>query len=460
MRLKGLIRSQAFRLALFYTALFGSSVAILFFFIYWTASGYVTSHVDEFVSSEVALFAADFDVDGQDGVTGLMRERLATDQSGRWVYLYVDPAGRKLVGNIDAWPEGPPGPDGFWTLPGQKVDEPDEPNRTRAQAVTLPDGGRILIGLDDYEVTEMREALERAIVLGLGLMLILAVGGGAIMSRASLRQLETINRVTHEIMQGDLRRRVPVSGGTDEYAELGRNINAMLERMGELMQTIKGVTDNIAHDLRLPLARHRARLEAAIAHPPTASDLQQFLGRSIEDVDSILGTFGALLRIASVESGALRDTFVAVDLAALVRDAEQLFEPVANARQVEIVTHVVPRLVMRGNRDLLFQALSNLLDNAIKFAASGGRVEMRLVPRDGMAELIIADNGPGIPVEHRRKVFQRFYRLDESRSTPGSGLGLSLVRAVMLLHEGSCEIGDNRPGTRVVVRLPCLPERA
>lgn len=459
MRLNDLIRSQAFRLALFYTALFGSSVAILFAFIYWTASRYVTGHVDEFVTSEIALFAADFDVDGQNGAAGLMRERIATDQSGRWIYLYLDRAGRKLVGNIDAWPAAAPGPDGFWSLPAQKTDEPGEPNRVRAHAVTLPDGGRILIGLDDYEVTEMREALERAIVLGLGLMLALAIGGGAIMSRASLRQLENINRVTHEIMQGDLRRRVPVSGGADEYAELGRNINAMLDRIGELMQTVKGVTDNIAHDLRLPLARHRARLEAAIAHPPTASDLQQFLGRSIEDVDSILGTFGALLRIANVESGALRDTFVEVDLAALVRDAEQLFEPMASARQLEMVTHAVPRLVMRGNRDLLFQALSNLLDNAIKFAASGGRVEMRLAQRDGAAELIVADNGPGIPAEERRKVFQRFYRLDESRSTPGSGLGLSLVRAVMLLHEGSCEIEDNRPGSRVVVRLPYLPAR-
>lgn len=447
-----LAHSQAFRLAFFYTALFGISVAVLFGFIYWTASRYLTGHVDEFVFSEAAMLEADFEVDGPQGVIGLMRERTAADASGRWIYLYLDAAGRKLAGNIDEWPTVPAGRDGFWTLPGRP---PDEPNRIRARAVALRDGGRILIGLDDYEVTEMREALARAIWLGMGLMLLLAIGGGILVARASQRQLEAINRVIHDIMQGDLRQRVPVTDRDDEFDTLGRSINAMLDRIGVLMQAVKGVTDNIAHDLRLPLARHRVRLETAVAQSPGPADLQEILTRSIKDVDSILSTFGALLHIANIESGMPRETFVDVDLTSLVRDAEEFFEPMASLRKLEFAATSPPRLVVRGNRDLLFQALSNVVDNAIKFTPPGARVELRLSRRDRTAELLVADGGPGIPPSERQKVFQRFYRLDASRHTAGSGLGLSLVRAVVLLHEGSCEIEDNHPGSRVVIQLPC-----
>lgn len=461
MRPSELTRSAVFRLALLYTGLFGTSVVIMLAFIYWTASRYVKGHVEELVTSELAMFAADYDMDGQSGVIGLMRERLATEQSGRWIYLYLDAAGYKVAGNIDAWPRQPPRSDGFYRLPSRvkPEDEPDEsedePNRIRARAIVLGDGDRLLIGLDDYEVTEMREALSRAVGVGGGLMLVLAIVGSVFMSRLSLHQLDRINRVSKEIMAGDLQRRVPLSRRGDEFDELGTNINAMLDRIGELMQTVRGVTNDIAHDLRLPLARHRARLETALTHPPAAADLEQFLERSIEDVDSILGTFAALLRIANIESGALRQTFDELDLAALVRDAEQLFEPIATARPLELASTIVPRLLVRGNRDLLFQAVSNLLDNATKFTPNGGRIELRLSSRANVAELVVADSGPGIPDDARQKVFDRFYRLDESRSTPGSGLGLSLVRAVVTLHDGSCAIEDNRPGCRVVIQLPC-----
>lgn len=445
-----LLRSRAFRLALFYTALFGISVALLLAFIYWTAGRFVSGNVDEFVLSEIAMYEADFQVDGPAGVQGLMRERTEADRSGRWIYLYQDASGRKLAGTLDAWPENAQGPDGFLTIPSGR----GEPDLIRAREARLPDGSRLLVGLDDYEATEIREGLARAIGLGVAIMLVLAIGGGALVSHASLRQVERINAVIHQIVRGDLQGRVPVFGSGDEFDRLGRNINNMLERIQELMRTVKGITDDVAHDLRLPLARHRARLETALARPPAEPELQRFLGRSIDEVDSILSTFSSLLRIANVESGALRSSFAELDLAALVRDAEQLFEPMAAARPVSLTVHSVPRLVMRGNRDLLFQALSNLLDNAIKFSAEGGRVELRLAREAGTAILEVADSGPGIPVHEREKVFERFYRLDHSRSTPGSGLGLSLVRAVAVLHEATCRIEDNAPGARIVLRIP------
>lgn len=451
MRQAELLTSRAFRLALLYAGLFGASVAGLLAVIYWSAGRYLESHVDEFVASEVAMLKADYEVDGVQGMLGLLRERMEHDQSGRWQYLFLDGSGRKLAGNAQTWPDAQPAADGFLTLPARND---DEPSNVRARTVTFADGSRLLVGLDDYEQFELREALGSAMVLGLGLTLLLAVAGGVLVARASLGQIEQFNRVTREIMSGDLKRRVPVAGSSDEFDRLGRSINGMLERIDELLQAVKGATDNIAHDLRAPLARHRARLEAARVQPPDGAAFQEFITASVTDVDAILNTFAALLRIASVESGALKQAFTAVDLTAIVRDAEQVYEPLAAARGQRLQVQTDGAIGMRGNRDLLFQALSNLLDNAVKYTPQGGMITLSLARRDGTAELTVADNGHGIPVEHRGRVFERLYRVDESRSTPGSGLGLSLVRAVAMLHDGSCEIADNQPGTRVILRLP------
>jgi signal transduction histidine kinase len=446
-----LFRSRAFRLALLYAGLFGGSVAVLLAVVYWSTGRYLEGHVDQFVASEIAMLEADHEVDGLQGMLAMIHERMAHDESGGWMYLLVDRAGARLAGNAPAWPDAEPGPDGFLTLPARNE---DEPSNVRARSVTLADGSRLLVGLDDYEQFELREALGRAMALGLGLTLLLAVAGGVVVARASLGQIEAINRVTREIMDGDLQRRVPVGGSDDEFDRLGRSINLMLDRIQELLLAVKGATDNIAHDLRAPLARHRTRLEEARGRPPLGDEFQNFIARSIEDVDAILGTFAALLRIASVESGALRQAFAPVDLDAIVRDAEQVYEPLAAARRQTLQVRTDGALPVRGNRDLLFQALSNLLDNAVKYSPDGGRIGLSVARRDGAAELVVSDNGGGIPAEQRNRVFERLYRLDESRSTPGSGLGLSLARAVAVLHEGSCEITDNNPGTRVVMRLP------
>ncbi|MGQ0587822.1 MAG: ATP-binding protein [Gammaproteobacteria bacterium] len=451
MRQAELLASRAFRLALFYAAVFGVSVAALLAVIYWSAGRYLESHVDEFVSSEIAMLEADHEVDGLKGMVGMIQERLAHDQSGRWVYLLADADGRRLAGNGTGWPDAQPGPDGFLTLPARNQ---DEPSNVRARTATFADGSRLLVGMDDYQLFELREALANAMFLGLGLALLLAVGGGWLAARASLAQIEGINRVTRQIMAGDLKRRVPVGASDDEFDRLGRSINGMLDRIGELLLAVKGATDNIAHDLRAPLARHRGRLETARMQPPSGSEFQAFIARSLEDVDAILNVFSALLRIASVESGALRQSFAPVDLGAIVRDAEQVYEPLAAARRQSLRVQVEDGLTVRGNRDLLFQALNNLLDNAVKYTPDGGAIAVTLACREGAAELTVADSGRGIPADQRGRVFERLHRLDESRSTPGSGLGLSLVRAVALLHEGCCEIGDGAPGARVTLTLP------
>ena len=456
MRLLELIRSRAFRLALIYAAFFGVSITILLAVIYALAATYVESHVDEFVQSELEMYEADFKVDGPLGVLGLVESRENSDHSDRWLYLYVDPQGRHLAGDHAPWPDAEAGADGFITLPRSDHHR----GEVRARSAVFADGSRILVGLDDYEVNEMRSALERAMATGLVAMLLLAIGGGVLVSIATQRQLEPINRVTREIMVGDLRRRVPVGRNDDEFDALGTNINAMLDRIGVLMDAVRGVTDNIAHDLRMPLARLRGRLEQALMGERDVEALRQLIEGAIVEVDSILATFGALLRIANVESVTLKPTFAEVDLAAIVRDAEQVFEPMASATGRRLRARAFSEVRCLGNRDLLFQALANLIDNAIKYTDEGAQIDLTLAADELRAVVTIADDGPGIARDQRERVFQRLYRVDASRSGPGSGLGLALVRAVADLHGGSSRIEDNEPGTRVVLTLPRLPDRS
>lgn len=449
MRGRDLLRSRALRLALLYAALFGVSITALLGAIYLLAANQVRSHVDEFVASELEMLQADYVVDGFDGVLGLVQSRDASDRSNHWLYLYVAADGSRLAGDDDPWPDATPDTDGFLTLPARQ-----HRGVVRARVAHFPDGSRILVGLNDYEVGEMRSALARSMGLGLGAMLLLAIGGGILVTLAMLRQIEAINRVTRDIMAGDLRQRVPITASNDEFDMLGRNINAMLDRISTLMDAIRGVTDNIAHDLRLPLSRLRGRLEASLADGNQPAQLESAIEQSIDDVDSILTTFGALLRIANVESGRPRESFTQVDLTAIVHDAEQLFEPMASAEHKTLRLDADVGVQIRGSRDLLFQALANLVDNAIKYTRAGGNILITLRRRVAHIELCVADDGPGIPEDQRDKVFQRLYRADPSRSSAGNGLGLSLVRAVVLLHDGYCQIVDNAPGARVILSLP------
>lgn len=446
MRVAALLRTRSFRLALIYVLLFGISIVLLLGFIYLLAGNRVKSHVDEFVTSEMELLVADYDVDGPAGVIGLMQSRNNSDRSGHWLYLYRDAAGGYLAGDRAVWPAAEPEPDGFINLPAAA-------GNIRAREAHFPDGSRLLVGLNDYEVTEVRAALGRAMLAGLGVILLLALIGGVLATLASLRQLEPFNRVTREIMGGDLQRRVPVSQGGDEFDQLGRNINAMLDRIGELMQAVQSVTDNIAHDLRMPLTRLRQRLDAVLGEDLDRNALQSGIEAAIGELDSILQTFGALLRITHIESGSLRQSFADVDLSRLVTDAEQLFEPMAAETGHRLTSALSPGISIAGNRDLLFQALSNLIDNAIKHTPDGTDITLGLARIGNAVEITVADNGPGVPEAERQAVFRRMYRVDRARSTPGSGLGLALVHAVATLHDGHCEITDNRPGARVALVL-------
>ncbi|MBC7208642.1 MAG: HAMP domain-containing histidine kinase, partial [Methyloversatilis sp.] len=328
-----------------------------------------------------------------------------------------------------------------------------------ARWTRLPDGSRLLVGFDEYEVEQVRSDIRRAALVSFGLMLLASLGGGYLITRAALRPVETIRRAAQQIMDGDLQHRVPLRSGdgADEFDRLAQTLNGMLDRIARLIATVRGATDNIAHDLRSPLTRHRARIEAALSHPPTADELPDWLERNLADVDQVLSTFQSLLRIARVDAGLLRGEFTELDLGRLVRDAAELMEPLAEERGLRLLVSAPEGAACTGHRDLLFQTVLNLIDNAIKYSPYGGTVELSLT-RDGDDwRLYVRDEGPGIPAAERERVFERLYRLESARDTPGLGLGLSLVQSVVALHRGTIALDDARPGLAVTLRLPARP---
>jgi signal transduction histidine kinase len=450
-RLRLLLRTSTFRLALVYMALFGGSVLVLLCFIYFTTAGYVSRQTDEAIFAEISSLAERYRERGLDGLASTIAQRAARNPRGHAVYLLLDPAGRRVAGNLDRWPQDI-GREPSWIE--FRIQDPDSPHgesyRARARQIELAGGFRLLVGQDVQEQERLRELTIEALAWGLALTLALGLIGGVLMSRTTLQRIETINRTSRGIIGGDLRSRIPTRGTGDEFDRLAQNLNAMLDQIEMLMEGIRHVSNNIAHDLRSPLTRLRSRLELARMNEATPQ-ARAMLDGLVEEVDGLLSTFSALLRIAEIESGNRRAGFAPVDLDVLVRDVVELYEPVAQEKDQTIATQLAPGLSVLGDRHLLSQAIANLLDNAIKHSPAGSRIEVATAQRPEGPALTVADNGPGIPADQRDKVVQRFFRLEASRSTPGSGLGLSLAAAVAKLHGARLSLEDNAPGLRVVL---------
>lgn len=449
--------STSARLTLANSALLAAGFGLLLMLVSWLAGQYMLGHVEESVEAELDILAAEYRVDGVRGISGLIRQRLDVRSANHdRVYRLEDASGRLLIGNLDRWPDSA----GRESLP---LRLPSLLHRGQTEIVArwtrLPDGSRLLVGFDEYEVEQVRSDIRRAALVSFGLMLLASLGGGYLITRAALRPVETIRRAAQQIMDGDLQHRVPLRSGdgADEFDRLAQTLNGMLDRIARLIATVRGATDNIAHDLRSPLTRHRARIEAALSHPPTADELPDWLERNLADVDQVLSTFQSLLRIARVDAGLLRGEFTELDLGRLVRDATELMEPLAEERGLRLLVSAPEGAACTGHRDLLFQTVLNLIDNAIKYSPYGGTVELSLT-RDGDDwRLYVRDEGPGIPAAERERVFERLYRLESARDTPGLGLGLSLVQSVVALHRGTIALDDAMPGLAVTLRLPARP---
>ncbi len=453
MRIARLLRSSTFRLAVLYMALFGASVAVLLTFIYWSTAGYMALQTDDTIEAEVTGLAERYGVSGLDGLIRSIDERISRKPNGDAVYLLTDDQLTPLIGNLDRWPRVSRDSDGWFNFNLEQTTSAGEvTHRARARPFTLRGGYRLLVGRDMHELDATRGLIVRAIAWGLAITVMMALAGGIMLSRRTMRRLEAINETSRRIMHGDLSRRIPTRSTDDDFDQLADNLNGMLDTIEQLMEDVRRVTDNVAHDLRTPLTRLRNRLEDLKSDNDNNVDKSR-VEAALADADGLLTTFNALLRIASIESGRRRAAFTNIPLDDVVRDVTELYEPLAEHKNQKLDISVLENVQVRGDRDLLFQALANLLDNAIKYTPRGGDIHVSLEDNPSGPRIRIIDSGPGIPEKSREQVFKRFFRLEESRNTPGNGLGLSLVEAVARLHKADITLGGE-PGLNVSLDFP------
>ncbi len=455
-----LFQSRTFRLALIYLCLFSTAVLALVGFVYWYATDSLSRQIDATIDAEIRGLAEQYHQRGTRGLLAAVERRVSGAAARRGLYLLVDRDFTPLAGNISRWPDEPPDAEGWVTFRlGFPEDEDEEgDNFGRARLFDLSGGLHLLVGNDVRERARVQDLVADTLGWGLAVILILSLAGALLMSRSLLSRIEDINAASREIMGGHLNRRVPVSPRGDEFDEVAGNLNAMLDRIECLLDATKEVSDNIAHDLRSPLARLRSRLELLTLENPGLDDYREATAETLAEIDRLLKTFAALLAIAEAEAGAAQRSFAPVELADLVRDVGELYEPLAEARGLSLRLSIAGPARIHGDRDVLFQAVSNLLDNAVKYAPEGSAVSLDLSPAADEAQIVVADKGGGVPPELRDKVLERFFRAESSRSTEGSGLGLSLVAAAAKLHGGRIALEDNAPGLRAVLSLPVRPE--
>ena len=456
MRATRLLRSATFRLALLYAVVFGGSVLIVLGFIYWSTASYMLRQADQTIEAEIGSFAERYRASGRAGLTALIQKRLSRRPAGASIYLLAAPDLTPLAGNLGGWPRVEPDVEGWLVFRlGDATSQGDpEIHGARARSFRLRGGYQLLVGRDMHELESMQRLIRQATIWGLVMAALLALVGGVVTSRTSLRRIGAINTTVAEIMAGNLSRRIPADDTGDDFSQLVDNLNRMLERIESLVEGVKQVSDNIAHDLRTPLARLRNRLDGLLKDKSLAESRREAVEGAIREADGLLGTFSALLRIARLESGARRSGFERIELVSLAAGVVEYYEPLAEERGQTLALRTPSRPVVLGDPELLSQALANLTDNALKYTPAGGAIEVVVDTAGGGPSVSVADTGPGIPEWEREPVFRRFYRLDSSRSSPGSGLGLSLVEAVAKLHQLEIRLEDNRPDLRAALQWP------
>ena len=452
------LTSSTFRLALLYVLLFTVSVLLLFSFVYWSSVRYMATQSDGVIRTEIQTLAERYERRGVPGLRRLILDRITRQQpTGSSLYLLSDPLGRPIVGNISRWPQVAP-EDGWFNFNLDTSDR-DDPglHLARARRFQLTGGFQLLVGQDIHELKSAQRRIITALSWGVVLTVLLGLAGGFFISRRMLARLEVINETSQRIIAGELQRRVPVSSRQDEFDRLSANLNQMLDQIQELMDGIRQVSDNIAHDLKTPLFHLRQKLESLTSQASSDVDSSNELHDALTEADRLLSLFNALLRIARLESESTKTIKQPLLLAELVRDVAELYEPLSDEKDQHLSVNVRSPVSILADRDMLFQALANLVDNAVKYTPQGGNICLTITVEAGFGGISVCDSGPGIASTEKEKVFQRFYRTDASRSTPGNGLGLSLVRAVIHLHNGTLTLRDNHPGLCVQVSLPLNP---
>jgi signal transduction histidine kinase len=449
------LNSSTFKVALICIALFGAVVVALFGYVYLSTASYVLDRSDNGIDADHAMLMAAYEKGGSDGLIAVIESFVADERVGDRVYLLTDPSFRVIAGNLKQWPavlSGGAGRGNFDAREWQS-NAPERPT-LRAAFETLPDGSHLLVGKDISDLDQFARKIYIALAAVLLLIFVLAVVSGIVATRRTVSRIESINATSRAIMQSGLGERVPLCGSHDEWDQLAENLNSMLDRIEVLVGEVRQVTDSVAHDLRTPLTRMRGRLEQACAAAREGAADQQLINATLGDLDDVLRMFSALTRISQIETTSRTAAFRAVDLVEVSEAVVELFDAAAENKDVHLKVIGERPVVITGDRDLLFDAVANLVDNAIKHGREAGEVTVELNRSDSGAVIAVADDGPGIPLGEHQHVFRRFYRLERSRCTPGNGLGLSLVAAVARLHEARIKLLDNAPGLKVELRLP------
>jgi len=429
-RLPDFVRTTTFRWTLAVAGAFVLCTLVLFGFVYWETAAYMTSSFDDLITGELHIIAADT----PERRLAQINERLNNDPRRVRIAALFGADGHRIAGNMESLP-GSLTPDVPAAAVVVRVDNRGRETETvRLVTERLPDGEVLAIGRNIEEIVEIAEIVRRALMLGLLPAFGLAVGIGLVLSSRAQNRLSEVNRRIQRIVAGDLRERLPARGGTDPFDQFAVSVNRMLDEIETLIQEISGIGDNIAHDLRTPLTRVRVRLERGREHAATPAEFHAVADQAIAGLDQTLTIITALLRIGEIEHSGRLAGFSEVRLAPLLREVGDFYEPIAEDKGVTISVEVADEATVHGDRDLLFEAVANLVDNAVKFTPEGGRVELAALRRAGESVIRVSDTGPGIPESEREAVTKRFYRSDKSRRTDGVGLGLSLVTAVVKLH--------------------------
>lgn len=448
------LRSSTFKVALLCILIFGAVVLALFSYVYLATDAYVLSRSDQAIDADRADLISAYHVRGRQGLIETIDRLQAEKARADALYLLADTSFRRVAGNLPAWPRPLQGSAGRATFAASDSEAGllDRP-QLRASLETLPDGFHLLVGRNVGDLNQFMTRIHLALGMVILLVFAIAAVASAAVTRRTVGRIESINATTAAIMQSGLGKRVPLRGTKDEWDNLAGNLNEMFNRIEALMAEVKQATDNVAHDLRTPLARVRGRLERASLSPRDSTSDQALINESMADLDDVLRMFASLTRISQVETTSRTAAFSRVDLAEIAAGVVELFDAAAELKRVHLAVIGERSLLITGDRDLLFDALANLVDNAIKYGREGGRVLVDIERCSDHATLCICDDGPGIPEHERENVFKRFYRLQVSRCTPGNGLGLSLVAAVARLHNAPIKLLSNEPGLKVEWRF-------
>jgi signal transduction histidine kinase len=454
-----LLRTTAFKIMAAYLAVFLAFAATLVAYLGWHTQVLLFSQVQETLDAEIAALSDIYTRAGIRRLAAVIDWR--SRQPGSNIYLLTTFQGETLAGNIAELPGSHLSAEDWAEIRYRRMEEADgREMRAMARAFVLPGGFRLVIGRDLEERERVHAVLARPMRWALAVVMILGITGGAFVTTRVLRRVDAIGASAKAIMAGNLSERLPVAGTGDEFDRLGSSLNAMLERIEGLMRGLKEVSDNIAHDLKTPLTRLRNRAEEALRTAETEDDWRAALEDTITEADGLIATFNALLMIARAEAGRVDAEMTELDAAEVAQTVGELYEPVAEEKAATLVVDAPEPVPLSGNRELIGQALANLIDNALKYglpdAGEGGEREITIAVRnDGdIVELTVSDRGRGIDADDRERAVERFVRLESSRSRPGSGLGLSLAAAVARLHGGILALADNSPGLRVVILLP------